>query len=123
MPSGLTFQQVQKYEKGNQSDWCKPACSRLPVFSTFSPAFFFEEHGGGGAWGAGHEAFPRMAQANVVDFLSTSQKDLLLNKNFVRIKRSAKIRRKKIVELVTSLGRRPGYRPESDPSAPTSEAP
>jgi transcriptional regulator with XRE-family HTH domain len=94
---GLTFQQVQKYEKGTN----RIGASRLQQIAgvlNVSPAFFFEDM----------EALEKAqtGQLNedgstfVVDFLSTSE-GLVLNKNFVRI-RDPKIRRK-VVELVTSL--------------------
>ena len=94
---GLTFQQVQKYEKGTN----RIGASRLQQIAgilNVSPAFFFDEMDGAvrdGREGTEDES------ANVVGFLSTSE-GLLLNKNFVKI-RDARIRRK-IVELVASLG-------------------
>ena len=94
---GLTFQQVQKYEKGTN----RIGASRLQQIAgvlDVTPAFFFEEMDGA-AHGDGHE-LAEDGSVNVVDFLSTSE-GLLLNKNFVRI-RDPKIRRK-VVELVTSL--------------------
>ena len=94
---GLTFQQVQKYEKGTN----RIGASRLQQIAgalNVSPAFFFEdmerqENGQTPTTGEDGSAF-------VVDFLSTTE-GLVLNKNFVRI-RDAKIRRR-VVELVTSL--------------------
>ena len=93
---GLTFQQVQKYEKGTN----RIGASRLQQIAgilNVSPAFFFEEMDG--AVRDGREPTEDGA-ADVVGFLSTSE-GLLLNKNFVRI-RDARVRRK-VVELVASL--------------------
>ena len=94
---GLTFQQVQKYEKGTN----RIGASRLQQIAgvlNVSPAFFFDEmvnEAGGSEAGQGVDQ-----SSFVVDFLSTAE-GLVLNKNFVRIK-DARIRRK-IVELVSSL--------------------
>lgn len=92
----LTFQQVQKYEKGTN----RIGASRLQQISSILDvpvSFFFD-----GAPGA--DAHDGMAEANssayVVDFLSTTE-GLQLNKAFVQIK-DPKIRRK-IVELVSAL--------------------
>ena len=95
---GLTFQQVQKYEKGTN----RIGASRLQQISTILAvpvSFFFE-----GA--PGNEANkPGMADsassAYVVDFLSTTE-GLQLNKAFVRIK-DPKVRRR-VVDLVATLG-------------------
>jgi transcriptional regulator with XRE-family HTH domain len=94
---GLTFQQVQKYEKGTN----RIGASRLQQIAgvlNVSPAFFFEdlENDSSGEPAGLQED----GSAFVVDFLSTSE-GLMLNKNFVRIK-DAKVRRK-VVELVASL--------------------
>ena len=95
---GLTFQQVQKYEKGTN----RIGASRLQQIAAalnVSPAFFFEDmnllDGTSSDGGLQEEG-----STFVVDFLSTSE-GLLLNKSFVQIK-NAKVRRK-IVELVMSL--------------------
>lgn len=93
---GLTFQQVQKYEKGTN----RIGASRLQQIAgilNVSPAFFFDEMDG--AVRDGREP-TEDGSSEVVGFLSTSE-GLLLNKNFVRI-RDARIRRK-VVELVASL--------------------
>src|ERR1700709_1991580 len=94
---GLTFQQVQKYEKGTN----RIGASRLQQIAgvlEVSPAFFFENLTPPTADGDG-VAVPD-ASTFVSDFLSTTE-GLVLNKNFVRIK-DPKVRRK-LVELVTSL--------------------
>src|SRR5215207_9541082 len=94
---GLTFQQVQKYEKGTN----RIGASRLQQISTIlgvSVSFFFEgapgeESGKAGLSDSGSSAY-------VVDFLSTTE-GLQLNKAFVRIK-DPKIRRR-VVDLVATL--------------------
>ena len=100
---GLTFQQVQKYEKGTN----RIGASRLQQIAAalnVSPAFFFEDMNlldGKSVDGGLQEE----GSTFVVDFLSTSE-GLLLNKSFVQI-RNAKVRRK-IVELVMSLAEEGG---------------
>lgn len=95
---GLTFQQVQKYEKGTN----RIGASRLQQISTILDApvsFFFE--GAPGADPSANGLQDSASSAYVVDFLSTTE-GLQLNKAFVQIK-DPKVRRK-IVELVSSLG-------------------
>jgi transcriptional regulator with XRE-family HTH domain len=96
---GLTFQQVQKYEKGSN----RIGASRLQhiahVFQV-PVAFFFE----GAPSMPGHHAPPGMAEAPtpayVSEFLSTND-GLALIKAFMRIK-DAKLRRR-IVDLVGEI--------------------
>lgn len=92
---GITFQQVQKYEKGDN----RISASRLQQIGEIlnaSPAFFF----------AGLVDTPKArtdspaSAAHVATFLSTVE-GLQLNRAFVRIG-DARVRRK-IVELVTAL--------------------
>ena len=95
---GLTFQQVQKYEKGTN----RIGASRLQQISqtlNVAPAFFFEGvPSGAGSAGPGfrEEGSPGF----VVDFLATAE-GLHLNKAFARI-RDARVR-KRIIDLVTTL--------------------
>jgi transcriptional regulator with XRE-family HTH domain len=95
---GLTFQQVQKYEKGTN----RIGASRLQHISNILqvPVSFFFEGGprlpGHNAAGMGEAPSP----AYVSDFLSTSD-GLSLTKAFMRIK-SSKLRRR-IVELVEQI--------------------
>jgi transcriptional regulator with XRE-family HTH domain len=96
---GLTFQQVQKYEKGTN----RIGASRLQHIANILQVpvpFFFE----GAPNVPGHHAPPGMAEAPspayVSDFLSTSD-GLSLTKAFMRIK-SAKLRRR-IVDLVEEI--------------------
>lgn len=96
---GLTFQQVQKYEKGTN----RIGASRLQQISeilSVPVSYFFE-----GAPLRAPESPTGFAEEGVsstyvVDFLSTSE-GLQLNKAFTRIK-DAKTRRK-VVELVRAI--------------------
>jgi transcriptional regulator with XRE-family HTH domain len=100
---GLTFQQVQKYEKGTN----RIGASRLQQISTtlnVPPAFFFdgapsldESSPNASAPGFVSEA---PSSSYVLDFISTAE-GLHLNKAFARIQ-DAKIR-KRIVDLVASI--------------------
>jgi transcriptional regulator with XRE-family HTH domain len=99
---GLTFQQIQKYEKGLN----RIGASRLQQISktlNVPPSFFFEgaPTGGGAAAVEGVAVFEEEGQSQyVVDFMSTAE-GLHLNRSFARI-RNPKIRRR-LVELVASL--------------------
>jgi transcriptional regulator with XRE-family HTH domain len=93
----VTFQQIQKYEKGAN----RIGASRLQQLARVldvAPAFFFE--------GAPNDEMPASGVYEtpdndyVVDFLSTNE-GLQLNRAFAQI-RDPKVR-KRIVELVTSL--------------------
>lgn len=95
---GLTFQQVQKYEKGTN----RIGASRLQAIANILQvpvSFFFEgaPHGPGGASTGMAEA---PSPAYVSDFLATSD-GLSLTKSFMRIK-SSKLRRR-IVDLVEQI--------------------
>ena len=96
---GITFQQIQKYEKGTN----RVGASRLQNISAIlnvPVAFFFED-----APGDPNTGQPGLSEAShsnyVVDFLSSSE-GLQLNRAFVKIQDS-KVRRK-IVDLVKALG-------------------
>ena len=95
---GLTFQQVQKYEKGTN----RIGASRLQQISTILEvpvAFFFEgaPEVAGGRVGDAEEA---PSPAYISDFLATSD-GLALTKAFMRIT-DAKLRRR-IVDLVKQI--------------------
>ena len=95
---GLTFQQIQKYEKGTN----RIGASRLQQIAQILQvpvAFFFEgaPHAPGGAPTGMSEA---PSPAYVSDFLATSD-GLSLTKSFMRIKNS-KLRRR-IVDLVEQI--------------------
>lgn len=95
---GITFQQIQKYEKGTN----RVGASRLQNISsilTVPVSFFFED-----APGDNGQPRPGMAESTspnyVVDFLSSSE-GLQLNRAFVRIE-DPKVRRK-LIELTKAL--------------------
>ena len=96
----VTFQQIQKYEKGTN----RIGASRLQQLARVlevPPAFFFEGAPASSENGAMAFAEPN-GSSYVVDFLSTSE-GLQLNRAFALI-RDAKVR-KKIIDLVVSLAR------------------
>jgi transcriptional regulator with XRE-family HTH domain len=95
---GITFQQIQKYEKGTN----RIGASRLQHIArvlSVPVSFFFED-----APGTPGDQQPGMAEPKsthyVVDFLSSAE-GLQLNKAFIRIK-DPKLRRK-IIDLVRAL--------------------
>ncbi len=99
---GITFQQIQKYEKGMN----RIGASKMQQISSalnVPVAFFFED----APVQAG--AVTGMAEASstsyVVDFLSSSE-GIQLNRAFVRITNPAV--RKKVVELVKTLAEETG---------------
>src|SRR6516164_7602172 len=97
---GLTFQQVQKYEKGTN----RIGASRLQQIAHILqvPVSFFFEGAPTGATGVSHGGGMNEAPspAYVSDFLATSD-GLSLTKSFMRIK-SSKLRRR-IVDLVEQI--------------------
>ncbi len=95
---GITFQQIQKYEKGTN----RIGASRLQHIArvlTVPVSFFFED-----APATPGSEPTGMAESNstshVVDFLSSSE-GIQLNKAFIRIK-DAKLRRR-VIDLVRSM--------------------
>jgi transcriptional regulator with XRE-family HTH domain len=94
----LTFQQVQKYEKGTN----RIGASRLQTIAHILQvpvAFFFEGAPHGAAHSAGIGEAP--SPAYVSDFLASSE-GLALTKAFMRIK-DPKVRRR-VVDLVEAIG-------------------
>lgn len=97
----LTFQQVQKYEKGTN----RIGASRLQQISktlNVPPAYFFD---GAPSFDEGddkmmHSAAAEAGSTYVVDFLSTTE-GLNLNRAFARIQ-DPKVR-KRVVDLVCAL--------------------
>jgi transcriptional regulator with XRE-family HTH domain len=94
---GITFQQVQKYEKGSN----RVGASRLQAISSIlnvPVSFFFEDAPGteGRQPGFGEDG----STSYVVDFLSSTE-GIQLNRAFVKIS-DPKVRRK-IVDLVKAL--------------------
>ena len=99
---GVTFQQIQKYEKGTN----RVGASRLQHIATVLKvpvSFFFEDAPGTPEEAAGFAETP--SHSYVVDFLSSTE-GLSLNKSFVRIK-DARVRRR-IVDLVQTLAAEDG---------------
>lgn len=93
---GLTFQQIQKYEKGTN----RIGASRLQQIATILDApiaYFFE---GAKVGTEERKGFAEKSPSYIADFLSTSE-GLQLNKAFLRIKQP-RVRRK-IIDLVKSL--------------------
>jgi transcriptional regulator with XRE-family HTH domain len=95
---GITFQQIQKYEKGSN----RVGASRLQAIAgilSVPVSFFFEDAPGQeahGAKGLAEEGSPSF----VVDFLNSAE-GLQLNRAFVRIS-DVKVRRR-IIDLVKAL--------------------
>jgi transcriptional regulator with XRE-family HTH domain len=99
----VTFQQIQKYEKGAN----RIGASRLQQLARVlevPPAFFFEGAPAAGPVASSEGGAMALAEPSassyVVDFLSTSE-GLQLNRAFAMI-RDPKVR-KKIIDLVVSL--------------------
>ena len=95
---GITFQQIQKYEKGTN----RVGASRLQAIASIlgvPAAFFFEDAPGQEAVG-GRGFAEDSSVGYAAEFCSTSE-GLQLNRAFVRIA-DAKVRRR-IIELVKSL--------------------
>jgi transcriptional regulator with XRE-family HTH domain len=111
---GLTFQQIQKYEKGTN----RICASRLQQISrtlNVPPAFFFDGAPASeeliGEDGTVLAVAEQPSSTFVLDFIATSE-SLHLNKAFARIQ-DPKVR-KRIIDLVASLA--------SDEAAPVSSA-
>ena len=101
---GITFQQVQKYEKGTN----RIGASRLQAIArvlSVPVAFFFEDAPSVAPVGGDQSFVEPQATSYVVDFLSSTE-GLSLNKSFVRIK-DARVRRR-IVDLVQTLAAEEG---------------
>lgn len=96
---GITFQQVQKYEKGTN----RVGASRLQNIAAILnvPVSFFFEDAPGDSPTAQPGGLEEASANQVVNFLSSSE-GLQLNRAFVKISDS-KVRRK-IIDLVRSLG-------------------
>jgi transcriptional regulator with XRE-family HTH domain len=97
---GITFQQIQKYEKGTN----RIGASRLQHIArvlSVPVSYFFEDAPGQADVAA--VASPGMAESSasfVVDFLSSSE-GLQLNRAFVRVK-DPKVRRR-IIDLIRAV--------------------
>ncbi|MEQ8308244.1 helix-turn-helix domain-containing protein [Hoeflea sp.] len=100
---GITFQQIQKYEKGTN----RVGASRLQNISTILnvPVSFFFEDAPGDPQTGGQAGMAEASSSNyVVDFLSSSE-GLQLNRAFIKIS-DPKVRRK-LVDLVKALAAEP----------------
>lgn len=99
---GITFQQIQKYEKGTN----RVGASRLQAISsilTVPVAFFFE--GAPGQDGSAPKGMSEDSSATyVVDFLNSAE-GVQLNRAFVKIG-DPKVRRR-VIDLVKALGSEP----------------
>jgi transcriptional regulator with XRE-family HTH domain len=95
---GITFQQIQKYEKGTN----RIGASRLQQIARVLavPVSYFFEDAPGGADAAGADGFAETGSNYVSDLLATSD-GLQLTKAFLRV-RDPRVRRR-LVELVTAL--------------------
>lgn len=95
---GITFQQIQKYEKGTN----RIGASRLQSISNVLqvPVSFFFDGAPGPSSGNRADGFQENSSAYMIEFLS-SPEGLQLNKAFSRIS-DAKVRRR-IVDLVRTL--------------------
>jgi transcriptional regulator with XRE-family HTH domain len=106
---GVTFQQVQKYEKGSN----RISASRLQHTARVlevSPGYFFE----GAPADSGEPGFAEeSSQSYVVDFLASTE-GLQLNRAFLRVS-DPKVRRR-IVDLVIALASSPEDESVEDPS-------
>ncbi|MEN3601691.1 helix-turn-helix domain-containing protein [Brucella abortus] len=95
---GITFQQIQKYEKGTN----RVGASRLQAISSIlnvPVSFFFEDAPGSGS--SGGDGFAEDNEATyVVDFLNSNE-GVQLTRAFTKIA-DPKVRRK-IIDLVKSL--------------------
>ena len=99
---GITFQQVQKYEKGTN----RVGASRLQNIAAILgvPVSFFFEDAPGEAGQPPVDGMSESSSTYVVDFLSSAE-GLQLNRAFVKIT-DPKVRRR-IIELVKALSAEP----------------
>lgn len=108
---GLTFQQVQKYEKGAN----RIGASRLQEISKIldvPPSYFFDGAPGGSE---GQLHTETVSSALVTDFIATAE-GIQLNKAFVRIK--SQQLRKRIIDLVVAVASDPADDPQDDSGNP-----
>lgn len=90
---GITFQQVQKYEKGTNRISASKIAQAADALGV-PPSFFFEEDASGNA------AAPDMELTKLME-LTTSGENFELNKYFVKI--GDPVIRKKVLRLVIAL--------------------
>lgn len=96
---GITFQQIQKYEKGTN----RVGASRLQAIASILgvPVSFFFDDAPGHEAPAGSRGFAEESSTNFVMEFCSSAEGLQLNRAFTRITDS-KVRRR-IIDLVKSL--------------------
>tara|TARA_R110002020_G_scaffold266483_18_gene481402 strand:- start:2022 stop:2432 length:411 start_codon:yes stop_codon:yes gene_type:complete len=98
---GITFQQIQKYEKGSN----RIGASRLQEIARVLQvpvAFFFEDAPGGAP---GQPGFAESQSSSYVTDFLTSSEGVALNRAFARIA-DAKVRRR-VIDLVEALADKP----------------
>ena len=98
---GITFQQIQKYEKGSN----RIGASRLQEIARVLQvpvAFFFEDAPGGAP---GQPGFAESQSSSYVTDFLTSSEAVALNRAFARIA-DAKVRRR-VIDLVEALADKP----------------
>ena len=96
---GLTFQQVQKYEKGTN----RIGASRLQEISkalNTAPSYFFDGAPMGTTSETGETGVEGLSAAFITDFIGTAE-GVQLNKAFARIK-NAQVR-KRVIDLVSAI--------------------
>jgi transcriptional regulator with XRE-family HTH domain len=96
---GLTFQQVQKYEKGTN----RISASRLQEISktlNIAPSYFFDGAPSGGPTPGMGGAEECVSVASITDFIGTAE-GVQLNKAFARITNPQV--RKRVIDLVSAI--------------------
>lgn len=98
---GITFQQVQKYEKGTN----RIGASRLQAIADVlgvHPSFFFQEGEEGGTPRAG---LGDVREPNEISSFVSSKEGIALNRAFLKI--TDPVLRKKIISLVAAVAQTP----------------
>jgi len=95
---GITFQQIQKYEKGTN----RVGASRLQAIASILdvPVSFFFDDAPGGQSGAAQGLAEESPTSFVVDFLNSAE-GIQLNRAFARI--SNPVVRRKMIDLVKAI--------------------
>jgi transcriptional regulator with XRE-family HTH domain len=95
---GITFQQIQKYEKGTN----RVGASRLQAIASILdvPVSFFFDDAPGGQSGTGAGLAEESPTSFVVDFLNSAE-GIQLNRAFARI--SNPVVRRKMIDLVKAI--------------------
>jgi transcriptional regulator with XRE-family HTH domain len=103
---GITFQQVQKYEKGTN----RIGASRLQAIADIlgvHPSFFFQE--GEDPAGARNGAGDTTREPSEISSFVSSKEGIALNRAFLKI--SDPVLRKKIISLVAAVAQTPEVEP------------